>query len=170
MKNKIQVLDSILHLGAAEKEQRAAFIVSHSPRNRPILTLSQRDERVIVVWSDAVDDIISSVLDIEARLLKLVWKQRPGAATPGSLTRASVFPSQSRTSLAIKKLADIELAEKSVDASSPDVLSVTKDRELEQGLKVIPRPTRILAPIYIGLATALSACEFSLTLSSQAPY
>ncbi len=141
------------------------------PFNHPILTFSQRDERVIVVWSDAVDDIISSVLDIEARLLKLVWKQRPGAATPGSLTRASVFPSQSRSSLVIKKLADIELAEKSVDISSPDVLSsVTKDRELEQGLKVIPRPTRVLAPIYIGLATALSACELSLTPSSQAPY
>ena len=30
-KNKIQVLDSILDLGAAEKEQRAAFIVSNSP-------------------------------------------------------------------------------------------------------------------------------------------
>jgi hypothetical protein len=71
----------------------------------------------MVVWSDAVDDIISSVLDIEARLLKLVWKQRPGAASPASLTRASVFGSQSRSSLPNKKLADIELLEKSPTGS-----------------------------------------------------
>ena len=95
---------------------------------------------------------------------------RTGAATPGSLTRASVFASQSRSSLAIKKLADIELAEKSVDVPSPDTLSDIKDKDLEQGVKVVPRPTRILAPIYIGLATALSACELSLTGSSLPPY
>ena len=57
-----------------------------------------------------------------------------------------------------------------MDIPSPDVLSDTKDDELEDGLKITPRPTRILAPIYIGLATALSACELFLSANSQAPY
>jgi len=57
-----------------------------------------------------------------------------------------------------------------VDVPEPDTLSVIKDKQLEEGIKLIPRPTRILAPIYIGLATALSACELSFTASSQAPY
>ena len=139
-----------------------------------MLIVPQRDERVLVVWSDTVNDIISSVLDIEARLLKLVWKERPGAASPGPLNRASVFGSQSHTSLTNKKAGDIELLEKgptgSIDVPSPDTLSVTKEKELEEGLKVTPRPTRILAPIYIGLATALSACGLPFTTRSQPFY
>ena len=175
------MLESILDLSAAEKEQRAAFIVSPSSRDytyyflRPNSLLScpvpQRDERVMVVWSDAVGDIISSVLDVEARLLKLVWKQRPGAATPNSLLRASVFASMSHSSLPNKKVGDIELTEKdpmgNLDVPSRGPSSVTKDKELEEGVKLIPRPTRILAPIYVGLATALSACELSFTASSR---
>ena len=125
----------------------------------------------MVVWSDAVGDIISSVLDVEARLLKLVWKQRPGAATPNSLIRASVLGSQSYSSLANKKVSDIELTEKdptgNLPVPSPDTSTVTKDKELEEGVKRIPRPTRILAPIYIGLSIALSACELSFTTSSR---
>lgn len=125
----------------------------------------------MVVWSDAVGDIISSVLDVEARLLKLVWKQRPGAATPNSLLRASVFASMSHSSLPNKKVGDIELTEKdpmgNLDVPSRGPSSVTKDKELEEGVKLIPRPTRILAPIYVGLATALSACELSFTASSR---
>ncbi|KAG8841497.1 hypothetical protein FRC20_005007, partial [Serendipita sp. 405] len=66
-KIRIQVLGTMLDLGSAEKEQRAAFI---------------RDERVMVVWSDSVDDIIPSTLDLEGRLLKLVWKARH--RVPGS--------------------------------------------------------------------------------------
>lgn len=124
----------------------------------------------MVVWSDAVGEIISSVLDIEARLIKLVWKQRPGAGTPNSLMRASVFGSQSHSSLPNKKISDIELTEKdsmgNLDVPSRRTSTVTKDKELEEGVKVIPRPTRILAPLYIGLATALSACTLSFTTSS----
>ena len=125
----------------------------------------------MVVWSDVVDDITASVLDTEARLLKLVWMQRPGAASPGP---ASGFGSQSRTSLTNKKVGDIELLEKGstggIGVPSPDTLSVTKEKELEEGLKVTPRPIRILAPVYIGLATALSTCELSFTTSSQPLY
>lgn len=121
----------------------------------------------MIVWSDTVDDIIPATLDIEGRLLKLVWKQRPGSATPGaagSLSRTSMFGSASRMSLARTKAGDIELAEKGSagEAGTPDSAS-DREKELEEGAaKPAPRPTRILMPIYIGLATALTACEFCL--------
>jgi len=125
----------------------------------------------MVVWSDTVDDIISSVLDVEARLLKLVWKERPGSMT-GPLIRASVSGLRPHSSLPNKPVGDIELTEKgpmgSLVVPSQESLNVTKDKGLEEGAKVTPRPTRIIAPIYIGLATALSACKLSFTRSSRA--
>lgn len=75
----------------AEKEQNAAFIVSCDV----IITLTpffwlkhiydQRDERVLVVWADGPDTIIPTCNDFEERLIKLLWRARPGfGATPSS--------------------------------------------------------------------------------------
>ncbi|PVF94594.1 hypothetical protein CPB86DRAFT_776587 [Serendipita vermifera] len=160
-RNRIQVLNTMLDLGTAEKEQRAAFI---------------RDERVMVVWSDSVDDIIPSCLDLEGRLLKLVWKARHGSTMNGSstnlntLSRASMFgiggsAAASRMSLGMRKptgtTTDIELTEKNsmADLNSGNEMSSTKEiKELEAGGATgpAPRPTKILAAIYIGIAVALS--------------
>jgi hypothetical protein len=121
----------------------------------------------MVVWSDSVDDIISSTLDLEGRLLKLVWKFRNGATTPAlnSLSKASMFGSTSRTSLGGHRRntgTDIELAEKNSLADHTDNTSTTKEpkeKELEEGAtKAAPRPTRIFASIYVGIAVALATC------------
>ncbi|KAJ8502366.1 hypothetical protein ONZ45_g11833 [Pleurotus djamor] len=70
---RIQILDTMLHLPTADKEQCAAFI---------------RDERVLVVWSHSLDAIVPTVQDFEDRLIKLLWRSRPPMppSAPGSVT------------------------------------------------------------------------------------
>jgi hypothetical protein len=127
----------------------------------------------MVIWSDSVDDIISSTLDLEGRLLKLVWRGRNGGSSSAlnlnanTFSRASMLGSSSRMSLnaARKSLGpDIELTEKvSVVDPTPDNLSA-KDKELEAGAHApAPRPTRVFAAIYIGIAVALSVCRLLCT-------
>ncbi|KAI0764841.1 glycosyl transferase family group 2-domain-containing protein [Fomes fomentarius] len=65
---RIQILDTMVDLPTADKEQSAAFI---------------RDERTLVAWSDSIDTIIPICHDFEERLIKLLWRSRPGAF-PGS--------------------------------------------------------------------------------------
>jgi len=62
---RIQVVDTMALLPNAEKEQSAAFI---------------RDERVMVVWSFSLDDIIKICQDFDDRLIKLLWRSRPTGA------------------------------------------------------------------------------------------
>ncbi|EKM53202.1 uncharacterized protein PHACADRAFT_259384 [Phanerochaete carnosa HHB-10118-sp] len=61
---RIQILETMMDLPTADKEQSAAFI---------------RDERVLVVWSDSIDTIIPTSSDFEERLIKLLWRSRPNA-------------------------------------------------------------------------------------------
>ncbi|KAI0087250.1 glycosyl transferase family group 2-domain-containing protein [Irpex rosettiformis] len=80
---RIQVLETMMDLPMAEKEQCAAFI---------------RDERVLVVWSDSIDSIIPTCNDFEERLIKLLWRSRPNAlshATSSISHPASISGSQS---------------------------------------------------------------------------
>lgn len=41
----------------------------------------QRDERVLVVWSSSIEAIIPTCHDFEERLIKLLWRSRPPAAS-----------------------------------------------------------------------------------------
>ncbi|EDQ99846.1 uncharacterized protein LACBIDRAFT_192205 [Laccaria bicolor S238N-H82] len=66
---RIQILETMLMLPQADKEQCAAFI---------------RDERVLVIWSESLDHIIPICHDFEERLIKLLWRSRPLAAAPSS--------------------------------------------------------------------------------------
>ncbi|KAG6873721.1 hypothetical protein C0995_012187 [Termitomyces sp. Mi166 len=59
---RIQIIDTMLALPAADKEQCAAFI---------------RDERVLVIWSDVLDRIVPTCTDFEDRLIKLLWRVQP---------------------------------------------------------------------------------------------
>lgn len=73
---RIQILENMLHLPNAEKEQRAAFIVSSmlllSPASTQLTVQNlKRDERVLVVWSDSIETIIPICNDFEARLIKV---------------------------------------------------------------------------------------------------
>ncbi|THH01974.1 hypothetical protein EW026_g833 [Hermanssonia centrifuga] len=72
---RIQILETMMDLPTADKEQSAAFI---------------RDERVLIVWSDSIDTIIPTCHDFEERLIKLLWRSRPNAA--GAATSSSSHP------------------------------------------------------------------------------
>lgn len=64
----------------------AALVDSCSREHFLLMTVCfgvQRDERVLVVWSDSIDTIIPTCHDFEERLIKLLWRSRPGAF-PGS--------------------------------------------------------------------------------------
>ncbi|TFK24102.1 hypothetical protein FA15DRAFT_593031 [Coprinopsis marcescibilis] len=59
---RIQIVDTMLMLPQADREQCAAFI---------------RDERVMVIWSESIDRIVPLCQDFEERLIKLLWRSRP---------------------------------------------------------------------------------------------
>lgn len=42
-----------------------------------VYSISQRDERVMIIWSDDLDSIIPTCRDFEDRIIKLLWRQRP---------------------------------------------------------------------------------------------
>ncbi|KAA1477055.1 hypothetical protein DENSPDRAFT_867478 [Dentipellis sp. KUC8613] len=63
---RIQIVETMADLPNADREQKASFV---------------RDERVLVVWADAIDTIIPICSDFEERLIRLLWRARPG---PGS--------------------------------------------------------------------------------------
>ncbi|KAH9950816.1 glycosyl transferase family group 2-domain-containing protein [Amylocystis lapponica] len=75
---RIQILETMMDLPTADKEQSAAFI---------------RDERVLIIWSENIDSIIPTSQDFEERLIKLLWRSRPNApATASHPTSASSHP------------------------------------------------------------------------------
>ncbi|EJD00575.1 uncharacterized protein FOMMEDRAFT_112123 [Fomitiporia mediterranea MF3/22] len=96
---RIQILESMNRLPRADKEQCGAFI---------------RDERVLVIWSDNLDNIIPIVQDFEDKLIKLVWRARlplssaASAITSGSLGTHSTSPSQQNLNEKPKSEADSE--------------------------------------------------------------
>ncbi|KAF8954800.1 glycosyl transferase family group 2-domain-containing protein [Flammula alnicola] len=92
---RIQILETMLMLPQADREQCAAFI---------------RDERVMVIWSESLDRIIPICQDFEERLIKLLWRSRPSGAAGG--TAASTFNASNTTSTsAAASLADHSSAE-----------------------------------------------------------
>ncbi|KDR73048.1 hypothetical protein GALMADRAFT_746548 [Galerina marginata CBS 339.88] len=74
LNTRIQILDTVSHLAKADKEQCGAFI---------------RDERVLIVWSDDLDQIVPLCSEFEDKLMKLVWRSRNRAATSSIITSAS---------------------------------------------------------------------------------
>jgi len=74
----------MLLLPQADREQSAAFIVGLSFHTHTQTHFSkQRDERVLVVWSESLDRIVPLCNDIDERLIKLLWRSRPGLGMQG---------------------------------------------------------------------------------------
>ncbi|CAG8618998.1 2120_t:CDS:2, partial [Acaulospora colombiana] len=72
---RIQVVDCMEQLPAAEKDQCAAFV---------------RDERVLVCWADSLDSIIPNCNELDDKLMALVWKARQ--ATVASQAALHLLP------------------------------------------------------------------------------
>ncbi|KAJ2912856.1 hypothetical protein MD484_g7548, partial [Candolleomyces efflorescens] len=162
---RIQILDTVSHLPKADKEQCGAFL---------------RDERVLVVWCDDLDQIIPLVREFNEKLMKLVWRSRVGNGSASIIT--------SRTSLYVPSIgSDVQLNEKgslpeplpTVGTTKPpaeaDKVSVkksrkcwgwrlgskeqaaTKEEDPEKGKDPREaRPVRLLAPFYAGFGFGLA--------------
>ncbi|KAH9975273.1 glycosyl transferase family group 2-domain-containing protein [Lactifluus volemus] len=157
---RIQIVDTMMLLPQAEKEQNAAFI---------------RDERVLVVWADGPDTIIPTCNDFEDRLIKLLWRARPGFGTSPTPSRAYA-DSTSRLSTALSDTrlpSDGALMTPARASNAPQVVRTTRRRwygkrvieekqhldpgdEPELGFMPERRPAVLLAPLYNGMAAGLS--------------
>uniref|UniRef100_A0A8H7XRP5 Glycosyltransferase 2-like domain-containing protein n=1 Tax=Psilocybe cubensis TaxID=181762 RepID=A0A8H7XRP5_PSICU len=167
---RIQILDTVSHLPKADKEQCGAFI---------------RDEHVLVVWSDNLDNIVPLCNEFEEKLMKLVWRSRHHT-TPSIVTSASNSSAPStaasnvnlnekttRSSITVPDPAVVSaaLAEKEVTTAAPETppkkkfwnwswkLSAKKSPSASSDPEkraAQARPIRLFAPIYGGLGLGLS--------------
>ena len=129
------------------------------------LSASQRDERVLVVWSDSLDTIIPIARDFEDRLIRLLWRNRP-PFTSSVISSPSAPPSVSGHS----NVGTPQVQEKLVDSESPNP-TPQRFRRTWYGRKVAMSPsecekadqepprrnTALYAPVYNGLAAGLAA-------------
>ncbi|EPQ51585.1 hypothetical protein GLOTRDRAFT_140976 [Gloeophyllum trabeum ATCC 11539] len=171
---RIQILETMMLLPHADKEQNAAFI---------------RDERVLVVWSESVDTIVPICRDFEDRLIKLLWRSRPNAHL-GAATSSTSHPNSASGSVSghsttnfspnamppprfstIGSKLGLGVAGSSASLSEdPEKGGVGEEKRRKvkrtwYGRKKIveidplapeERPVRILAPIYNGIAAGLA--------------
>jgi hypothetical protein len=137
----------------------------------------QRDERVLVVWSDTLDNIIPLCRDFEDNLIKLVWARRhsltsiiPGQSLGGTSAFTSAINSTSDVLIQEKpqeNIGEIDPAPEITKSSSSGSLwgwrlgsraKQARARDPEKG-GASSRPTRYFAPVYGGLGLALSTCK-----------
>ncbi|KAL9708789.1 hypothetical protein Ac2012v2_007943 [Leucoagaricus gongylophorus] len=163
---RIQILESINFLPDADKEQCAAFI---------------RDERVVVVWSEDLDQIISLCDEFNEKLIKYIWRTRAtmhsastsaapsvASSTTASNTHLNHHPPSSSPDAeagAVSAVGPPGKAKKTKSQKSRTcnildwrwITSRTTETDPEKGTDPpSPRPMRLLAPVYGGLGAALS--------------
>lgn len=190
-----------MDLPGADKEQGAAFVVCRRAQCTRMDSLTeqyaQRDERVLVVWSDSLNTIIPLTKDFDEKLIQLVWSIRVsanGIPTAGSVTPAEVASPVLGTP--ITSMSDVHLREPtSAELLSPmpatkEVVPVeppktkTKSKgslwgwrirdkadqaqgDVESASGVSPRPVRLFAPLYDGVGAGLCVCKCPLQRSTS---
>ncbi|KAG0701465.1 glycosyl transferase family group 2-domain-containing protein [Suillus ampliporus] len=152
---RIQIVASMNMVPRAEKEQCGAFV---------------RDECVLILWSDNLDNIIPLCRDFEEKLIKLVWRQRaaisaaPSVISPSTLPSDDCLPATKEGSMEEIPVTEKELANRKPktkeSASFWKFFSWSTTREehegdTEKGTKKVRR-TKLLAPLYNGLGCGLS--------------
>ena len=151
-----------------------------------------RDRSVIVVWSESLDNIIPSCRELEDKLIKLLWKSRPGrdvSATPSIAPSGASADNHRTASRNGQREEDPEKAQTqgghtekdSTIVGEPDRVE-TRTRRNWYGKKITTsvtirgtsddeesgierRPQRLFAPVYNGLAAGLALGETIQTLS-----
>lgn len=102
---RIQILDTVSHLPKADKEQCGAFL---------------RDERVLVVWCDDLDQIIPLCQEFNEKIMKLVWRSRIGNGSASIISGVgSVGSVGSVSAPSVSSYANLN--EKSRLGSSPEL-------------------------------------------------
>lgn len=144
----------------------------------------QRDERVLVVWSDDLEHIVPLCNEFDEKMMKLVWRSRllaspsvvstPDSTTPiTSTTPSNVNLNEKPTSSTATEPID-EKAPSTPTAAAPKKsswslgwkLSAKKSPQAnntdpEKGSVPAPRGIRLLAPLYGGLGWGLALCTFT---------
>ena len=143
-----------------------------------LLTGGQRDERVLVVWSDNLDNIIPQCRDFEENLIKLVWTHRHSLT--GITPRPSLGATPAVTST-VNSTSEVQLYdEKQKETVRETALAPAPEQNTSSGSLwgwrigskakratardpekggASSRPTRYFAPVYGGLGLALSTCK-----------
>jgi hypothetical protein len=160
---------SFLH--EASKDQRGAFI---------------RDERVLVVWTDDLHQIVPLCKEFEQKLIKLVLQTRPTSLRAMSGLSSSVsshvilnekiveVDEEGGAEVAQPEFVKEELVSSTLPKKSPFSFGF-RSKKAVQATPTDPekvnepeaRPIRLFAPIYNGLAMALSLCVFLPYLLSR---
>ncbi|KAF8551621.1 hypothetical protein OG21DRAFT_1417653 [Imleria badia] len=147
---RIQIMDTMVLLPQADKEQNAAFI---------------RDERVLVVWSDSLDTIIPIARDFEDRLIRLLWRNRPPLTSSITSTPSAPNSISGHSYLGTPR-AQEKLVESERPSPTPPGLRRTwygrkvsmSPSECEKADQEPSRRTVVLyAPVYNGIAAGLAA-------------
>ncbi|EIN05530.1 hypothetical protein PUNSTDRAFT_122407 [Punctularia strigosozonata HHB-11173 SS5] len=175
---RIQIIETMMQLPQAEREQCGAFI---------------RDERVLIVWSDSLDQIIPTCHDFEERLIKLLWRSRPHAlgvpsasshhnSVDGSVSghslsglNAAQAPTPSRRGTlgymgsAMGSSVSLGLGDPEKSAGLGEKRTITKTKRTwygrkrtvvvevdEEDLGPEERPARLFSPFYNGIAAGLA--------------
>lgn len=143
-------------------------IVSYLAVLTPVV---QRDERVLVVWSYSLDNIISTCRDFDEKLIQLAWKHRSAFTSLASSAVASANASHANLNDWSRQPA---INEKEVAALAKEKELQPKRKKRSCGLGYFVsdkndvektahgpshRPVRLFAPFYSGLAAALSTCK-----------
>ena len=147
----------------------------------------QRDERVLVVWSDDLDHIVPLCSEFEEKLMKLVWRSR--LVTSPSVTTSDSTPVTSTTASNVNLNEKATAARVSVIVTEAAVataaltplataaapkkkfwglgwrLSSKKPSsdaiDPEKGSSPPPRAIRLFAPLYGGLGSGLAICKLT---------
>jgi len=164
---RIQILENINELPAAEKDQCGAFI---------------RDESSLVLWSYALDSILPLCKDFEDKLIKHIWRTRKVARRstfiPPSTADSTNPPSASGSQFDLNPQDEsgADLNEKvnpehAVEANPPvsqkrswwtwrlqpvATQSSGANADPEKAQRKIPRKLILLGPLYAGCGAALA--------------
>jgi hypothetical protein len=152
-------------LPQADKEQCAAFIVSlprtfiHFLLLKPV---SQRDERVLVIWSDSFHNIVRIYRDLEQKMINLLRRTpRPSSTLGTDSPSISYALSRDVSGIELSKQRNNQHEEKANVSSTtknasppPEGQSTTEVGDTED--QVEKRPVQLFAPIYIGLSAGLA--------------
>lgn len=134
---------------------------------------------MLVVWAYNLENIIPTCRDFDDKLIKLVWNQRSAFLTSASPSSSSNTSSDANLTEKQSPLVDEKeveaIARQKEQSSKRDKDKKKKKRGCSFGLSYFVsnkediekaadgpslRPTRLLAPIYCGLAAALSFCRW----------
>jgi len=149
-------------------------------------TTGQRDERVVVIWTEDLDQIIPMCEEFNEKLMKYVWRSREKIHSASTSVATSVAPSTTALNMNLNDPQSSSFPSAGAGAVTVDsppeqtkpqksrtckildwrrATSRTNEADPEKGADALAlRPMRLLAPIYGGLAAALSLCMYHAIL------